>query len=126
MKLAFVYMPVQDLSRALAFYRDTLGLQELWREGDGTVALHAPGDEAALMLDRVDPGPSPGPVFVVDSVAEFYARHRAALDFAAEPEVIPGGSWVELRDPDGQMVRVLDQSTEAQSTEAQATGAQTG
>lgn len=116
MKLAFVYMPVQDLSRALEFYRDTLGLEELWREGDGTVALHGAGDEAALMLDRVAPGPTPGPVFVVESVAEFYARHRTALDFRAEPEEIPGGFWVELRDPDGQTVRVLDQSTEAQAT----------
>ena len=54
MKLAFVYVPVQDMSRALAFYRDTLGLEELWREGDGTVALRAPDDEAGLMLDLVD------------------------------------------------------------------------
>lgn len=115
MKLGFVYVPVKDMSRALAFYRDTLGLEELWREGDGTVALRAPDDEAGLMLDLVDSAGAPGPLFVVDSVADFYARHRGALDFQAEPEEIPGGFWVEVRDPDGQTVRLLDQSTEAQA-----------
>lgn len=112
MKLAFVYVPVQDMPRALAFYRDQLGLEELWREGDGTVALRAPGDETGLMLDRVDSGPQAGPLFVVDSVAEFYATHRSSLAFDGEPAEIPGGYWVELRDPDGQLVRVLDQSTD--------------
>jgi catechol 2,3-dioxygenase-like lactoylglutathione lyase family enzyme len=118
MKLAFVYVPVKDIPRALAFYRDTLGLEELWREGDGTVALRAPGDEAALMLDRVDTDAAPGPLYVVDSVAEFYERHRSQLDFMAEPAEIPGGNWVELRDPEGTLVRLLDQSTDAQEVPA--------
>jgi len=65
------------------------------------------------MLDRVDPVPSPGPVTVVDSVAEFYELHRDALEFTDEPTQIAGGFWVELRDPDGHLVRVLDQSTES-------------
>jgi catechol 2,3-dioxygenase-like lactoylglutathione lyase family enzyme len=118
MKLAFVYVPVTDMPRALSFYRDTLGLEELWREGDGTVALRAPDDETAVMLDRVDTDAVPGPLFVVDSVLAFYERHRAGLDFVAEPAAIPGGYWVELRDPDGRLVRVLDQSTEAQEPSA--------
>ena len=120
MKLAFVYLPVKDMPRALAFYRDTLGLEELWREGEDTAALRAPGDEAGLMLDRVDTDAVPGPLFVVDSVLGFYERHRAALDFVAEPAEIPGGYWVELRDADGRLVRVLDQSTEAQEVPAPA------
>jgi len=67
------------------------------------------------MLDQVDSDGAPGPLFVVDSVADFYAHHRGALEFLAKPEEIPGGFWVEARDPDGRTVRLLDQSTEAQA-----------
>ncbi len=50
----FIYVPVQDLAPALALYRDTLGLDELWREGDLTVGLGIPGNEAPLMVDAQD------------------------------------------------------------------------
>ena len=41
MKLEFMYLPTQDLDAALALYRDTLGFDELWREGEVTVGHSA-------------------------------------------------------------------------------------
>lgn len=43
MQLTFMYQSVDDLPAALAFYRDALGFQEAWREGDSTVAFELPG-----------------------------------------------------------------------------------
>ena len=63
MKLEFLYAPARDLQAALALYRDALGWEEAWREGESTVSLKLPGTEVLLMLDersrwRV------GPIFV--------------------------------------------------------------
>ena len=46
--VGFFYMPVPELAPALAFYRDTLGWTEGWREGDHTVTLEMPGVTAQL------------------------------------------------------------------------------
>ena len=68
------------------------------------------------MLDQDDGTSRPGPVFGVDSVAEFHARHGEELRFRFGPEEIPGGWWSAFEDPSGNVVYVLDQST------AEATG----
>jgi catechol 2,3-dioxygenase-like lactoylglutathione lyase family enzyme len=111
MKLAFFYLPVADLKQALALYRDTLGWEESWREGDTTTSLRLPGTEVELMVVTDDGSTTPGPVFQVDSVQEFHARHRDELRFRGEPEEIPGGFWSAFEDPSGNLVYVLDQST---------------
>jgi catechol 2,3-dioxygenase-like lactoylglutathione lyase family enzyme len=111
MKLTFFYLPVADLKEALALYRDTLGWQEAWREGDTTTSLRLPGTEIELMVDADDGSMTPGPVFEVDSVQEFFARHRGELRFRFEPKEIPGGFWSAFEDPSGNLTYVLDQST---------------
>ena len=55
MKLEFLYMPTRDLGAALALYRDGLGWQEAWREGESTVSLALPGTDVQLMLDVAGP-----------------------------------------------------------------------
>ena len=51
MKLSYFYVSVPELQPALSFYRDDLGLDEAWREGEGTVAFELPGTPVQLMLD---------------------------------------------------------------------------
>ena len=59
MKLEFLYAPTRDLQVSLALYRDELGWEEAWREGDSTVSLKLPGSDVQLMLDATDgAGPS--------------------------------------------------------------------
>ena len=115
MKLEFSYLPTRDLAASLRLYRDTLGFDELWREGDHTVGLAVPGSDVALMIDAAAPDDwGPGPMFGVDSVEAFHAEH-GDLEVVAEPAGIPGGTLMALRDPGGNLVYVLDQSTDAEA-----------
>jgi catechol 2,3-dioxygenase-like lactoylglutathione lyase family enzyme len=112
MRLDFCYLPTNDLDASLRLYRDTLGFDELWREGEETVGLAIPGNEAALMIDAAAmEGWGPGPIFGVDSVVDFRAQH-GELDVLTEPFEIPGGYLMAARDPSGNMLYVMDQSTD--------------
>jgi predicted enzyme related to lactoylglutathione lyase len=109
MRLEFVYLPVPDLQPALALYRDQLGFDELWREGELTVGLGIPGSETAIMLDAAAvPDSGPGPVFAVESV-EAWLDGRV-LDVVMPPMEIPGGRIMSFRDGGGNHVYVMDQS----------------
>lgn len=112
MKLMFLYQPVSDLAEAVAFYRDVLGLDESWREGDGTAAFRLPGTEVELMLD-VPPGDGPewkaGGFFAVDSVDAFVAAHPD-IKWVGEPIDVPGGRSAAFQDPAGNTLHLLDQS----------------
>jgi catechol 2,3-dioxygenase-like lactoylglutathione lyase family enzyme len=109
MRLEFVYLPVPDLQHALALYRDGLGFDELWREGELTVGLAIPGTETAIMVDAAaEPGTVPGPIFGVDRVDAWLAGRD--LDVFMPPTDIPGGRMMGFRDPGGNHVYVMDQS----------------
>ncbi|MFI6025522.1 VOC family protein [Amycolatopsis magusensis] len=112
MKLTFLYQPVKDLKQSLAFYRDTLGFDESWREGEQTVAFKLPGSEVELMLD-VPPDDrarwGPGGFYAVDSVDEFRRSHPE-LDWQGEIDM-PGGKGATFLDPNGTAVHLFDQST---------------
>lgn len=112
MKLEFLYMPTRDLKAALALYRDSLGWQEAWREGESTVSLALPGTEVQLMLDATDPDAAFGPIFVVDNVKEFHAGRPSELRVAMEPEAIPGGFLATFEDQSGNTIYVMDQTTD--------------
>jgi predicted enzyme related to lactoylglutathione lyase len=112
MKLEFMYLPTQDLGATLALYRDTLGFDELWREGELTVGL-ATGTDVALMIDgAAAPGFGPGPIFITDDVKAFHAAHDGAYELVAPPFEIPGGFLSCFKDPGGNLVYVMDQSTD--------------
>ena len=110
MKLTFVFVPVKDLKESVAFYRDSLGLDEAWREGDQTAAFTLPGSEIQLMLD-VNTGPdwSPGGFFEVDSVEKYVAEHPE-FPWVKESIEIPGGRGASFRDPSGNVIYLFDQT----------------
>ena len=116
-KLEFLCMPTRDLSAALALYRDGLGWQEAWREGESTVSLTLPGTDVQLMLDATDPDAAFGPIFVVDNVHDFHAGRPSELESRAEPEAIPGGAMATYADQSGNTIYVLDQSEDAAASE---------
>src|SRR5260370_8477422 len=98
-KMCFVYVRVGNLKSALAFYRDQLGLDEAWREGDRTVVFKLPGTEVELMLDLVEEGGTTGPAFILPSVDVFYAARRETLAFVGTPTDIRPGRAAALIDP---------------------------
>ncbi len=112
MKLTFLYQPVTDLPAAVAFYRDALGLDESWREGETTAAFALPGTEVELMLD-VPPGTgpewAPGGFFAVADVRTFLAEHPD-LKLAGEVIDLPGGKAATFLDPAGNGVHIFDQT----------------
>ncbi|TDC49179.1 VOC family protein [Jiangella ureilytica] len=112
MKLTFVYVSVPDLEVALRFYRDELGLDESWREGDGTVVFQLPGSEVQLMLS-VPPDDGPrwrtGPFYAVGDVEMFMKEHDS-FEWVGEPNDVPGGRSVSFRDPAGNIMHVFDRS----------------
>ncbi|MFO7546802.1 MAG: VOC family protein [Trueperaceae bacterium] len=111
MQLSFVYLPVANLKAALALYRDTLGFEEAWREGDFTCGLQIPGTAVQLMLDQDTPaGDKAGPFFEVDDVDGFFAEHEGKLAFNAPPKDIPPGRYTSFDDPWGNRIHVLDTS----------------
>jgi catechol 2,3-dioxygenase-like lactoylglutathione lyase family enzyme len=110
--IAFFYLPTRDLEASVHLFRDVLGHDELWREGDDTVGLAVPGSDVALMLDRAAAGVEqggPGPMFLSAGVHAFLAEHPE-LEPVSEPEEIPGGVLASFRDPVGNWFYVLDQS----------------
>ncbi len=111
-KMSLVYLPVHDMKKALAFYRDQLGLDESWREGDGTVAFKLPGTEVELMIDLVHEGEknTAGPGFIIPSVDEFYAAQHGKLEFAIKPMDIPPGRLAAVKDLDGNTLYLFDMS----------------
>ncbi|MGH3763382.1 VOC family protein [Actinophytocola sp.] len=112
MKLTFLYQPVDDLAAAVAFYRDVLGLDEAWREGETTAAFRLPGTEIELMLD-VPPGDGPewkaGGFYGVESVEKFMAEHPG-IKWVGEAFDMPGGRAAAFLDPAGNTVHIFDQS----------------
>jgi predicted enzyme related to lactoylglutathione lyase len=124
MKLEFVYTPVKDLKAALALYRDALGWEEAWREGDSTVSLKLPGTEVQLMLNEAESGEGRGPMFVVESVEKFHADRPDQLGTREEPQEIPGGFMATYEDSSGNPIYVMDQALESSSAEAGASDAE--
>lgn len=114
MELSFLYVPVPDLTPALAFYRDSLDLEEAWREGDTTVAFRLPGSDVELMIDA-DPalpqGLTPGGFFRVDDLDAWLAE-RSSVRLVQEPFPMPGGRAASVADPAGNTVYVFEMTEE--------------
>ncbi|MBF6592750.1 MAG: VOC family protein [Ktedonobacterales bacterium] len=114
MNLVFIYVPVMDLEASLAFYRETLGWEETWREGESTAAMRLPGSEVELMLDvDVSEARKAGPFLKVESVDAFYREHEGKLAFLFAPKDIPPGRYVAFADPEGNVIRLMDSSKES-------------
>jgi predicted enzyme related to lactoylglutathione lyase len=111
MKMVFMSQPVKEMKKAVTFYRDVLGLEEAWREGDQTVAFKTNADTQILLEEDHDEHTyGPGGVFLVDSVDEYYRQNKATLKFLKEPCDIPPGRYAIFSDESGNPIRILDMS----------------
>ncbi|MDM5316197.1 VOC family protein [Fictibacillus sp. b24] len=111
MKLVFHSQPVKDMKKAVIFYRDVLGMEEAWREGDHTVAFKTNADTQILLED--DNGEhvyGPGSVFLVDSVDKYFNENNQTLSFVKEPCDIPPGRYAIFSDDSGNPIRIIDMS----------------
>jgi catechol 2,3-dioxygenase-like lactoylglutathione lyase family enzyme len=102
MKLSYAIKYVADMDKAVAFHRDTLGLQlkfasPFWSEfatGETSLALHAASPE--------HPAGSVQLGFAADNLGEFYARRdELGLSFTQPPTEMHGVNIARFRDIDG-------------------------
>ena len=107
MRLTYAIKFVADMDKAVAFYRDTLGLplgfqSPFWSEfetGDTKLALHPPSSENPAGTVQLG--------FGVDSLADFYApRDQLGIDFTQPPTEFHGTHIRRFRDSEGADVSV--------------------
>lgn len=75
-----VTVPVPDLDRGMAFYRDVLGHQLIWRnEAAGQAGLRTPGSRTEIVLTTRQSYEPDWKVASADGAAEAFAVGAAAL-----------------------------------------------
>ncbi len=123
-------VPVSDLARSAAFYRDLLGLAYVREFADGAIVTGcamADFDAGYLIAlrrrDTLRSGADADlrgehPVIVEASSPEAAERIReraTALDIPSTSGTHADGTWVEFLDPDGIAIRVVHSPTLAES-----------
>jgi lactoylglutathione lyase len=110
-KLDCLQIPVPDLEAGLAYYRDRLGHELLWRTAT-QVGLHLPDTDAELVLQIERPAPDVN--LLVSSVAEAVERIvGAGGQIVVPPFAIRIGRCAVVQDPWGNQLAILDISTGA-------------
>ncbi len=110
-KIGAIVFFVSDLSRSLAFYRDTLGLDANPVDGDdGPFGIAQVGDLTLVFIARAaTAGDSPVVVFSVDGGIDDYAEALATrgVEIVVPVSLCPdGGLSVDFVDPDRNILSV--------------------
>ncbi len=107
-KVDAVSVPVADLEAGLAFYRDALGHELLWRNDElGQAALRLPETDAELVLTT---NQAYEPNWLVDSADEAAAAIVAAGGALLDTFDIPVGRVAVVTDPFGIRLVLVDLS----------------
>jgi predicted enzyme related to lactoylglutathione lyase len=102
-----VTVPVPDLDRGMAFYRDVLGHQLIWRnEATGQAALRMPESNTEIVLTTRQSYEPDWKVASADAAAEAFAANGGKV--LVEPMDIPIGRLAVVEDPFGNRLVVLD------------------
>ena len=104
-----VTVPVPDLDQGLAFYRDRLGHELLWRNDElGQAGLRLPDSETEIVLSQNLPY---APNWLVNSVPDAIDYVVAAGGVVVvETHAIPVGRLAVVADPFGNSLILLDLS----------------
>lgn len=114
MKLEMFWVRASDPRETVRFYRDVLGWDEAWREGDLAMAFRMPGSDVQLLVDFAEESRcTPGPYLRVDSVDSFYQANRDRLNFIVTPTDIPPGRYAAFADPTGNTLHIYDVTRES-------------
>jgi hypothetical protein len=113
-----VTIPVPDLDEGLAFYRDVLGHEVLWRnDALGQVGLRTPMSSTEIVLVTTGIGYEPDwTVESVDVACDLIARAGGRI--LSPPSDIPIGRLAVVADPFGNPLVLLDQTTGTYVTDA--------
>jgi catechol 2,3-dioxygenase-like lactoylglutathione lyase family enzyme len=116
-KVDCVQLPVPDLDEGLAFYRDQLGHELLWRS-QTAAGLRLPDSDTELVLEIRRSQPEAD--FLVGSVEQAAARLvQAGGTVLVEPVDIPVGRVAVVADPFGNPLTIVDLSKGRYVTDAE-------
>ena len=103
---------VDDLNQARDFYRDRLGLSELWHDdSQPAIGLGFPESDAEIVLHLMDLPAHIHVHYLVDDVERSVRELRQqGVYIAEEPFDIPTGKCAVLLDPFGNAISILDMS----------------
>ena len=107
-----VILRVASVAGAVSYYRDVLGMT-LVRD-DGRVASFKLAEGDAELVVHDDPDlPAEAIYYLVDDVRDLYQRrNQLKLRFAGPPVQATHGYRAEVKDPNGNVLRLLDRSTD--------------
>ena len=106
-----VIIRVPSLASAVRYYRDVLGLK-LARE-DGQVAALMMADGVTELVLRADPDQPEEIYYLVDNVRDLYKRRdELKLKFVQSPRPAARGYRAAVKDPFGNVLLLLDRSTQ--------------
>ncbi len=104
-------IPVKDIGRSVAFYTDVLGMT-LLGEDDGHAYLIRGGCRLILTKSG-SAGICTGAIFGVDN--PYNTRRRLideGVEFVMDPVRTPFGTCTSFKDPDGNVIAVMEQKAE--------------
>lgn len=118
-----VTLPVPDLDQGLAFYRDRLGHELIWRNDElGQAGLRLPDSETEIVLSQnLSYAPNWLVTSVPDAVEDIVAAGGTVM---AQTHPIPIGRLAVVADPFGNSLILLDLSNGRYAVDA--TGRVTG
>jgi catechol 2,3-dioxygenase-like lactoylglutathione lyase family enzyme len=112
-KIDRILIRVPQLSGAIKYYRDVLGMT-LLREDARLAALKMPDDSCELILHADPDLPEEGIYFLVDDVRDMHRRRdELKLIFVSPPAQIARGYTATVKDPFGTVLQLLDRSGKA-------------
>lgn len=114
MKLTYARLFVDDLEAARRFYRDTLGLSELWTWNDLACGYDVGPTLLVEMTDGQHPeevGRFAGLSLEVEDIAAAHQRLLAAgVEFTHPPTKQPwGGTLAHFKDPSGNVLTLVSE-----------------
>ena len=104
MRLAYVNVPVADLDRSVAFFRDRVGLALKFADAEfGYAEFDTPGAGFAVAQDPAAVGRHTGIGFAVENLDAAHAElSEAGVEFTRPPTREPWGGYMAIfADPDG-------------------------
>jgi predicted enzyme related to lactoylglutathione lyase len=106
-----VHLHVDDVERAVSFYREVFGAEEAFRVGDGLVFVRLSGGEVVGLDGRPEPERNPAHVGLtlaegedLDAAVEAVVRAGGAL--LERGEHAPGVPFAYVADPDGNVLEL--------------------
>ncbi|CAN0553768.1 MAG: VOC family protein [Alphaproteobacteria bacterium] len=113
-KLQNAYYVTSDMERAVGFYRDALGLDLMFQDGEKWTQFKAGGVNFAMASDDEAPDGAVGAtvVFEVDDIATMSAAIEAAGgEIFGTRDMGDHGKTLTFRDPDGNLVQLYQRAS---------------